>query len=574
MRKPLRTAAIAAVLALALTAVGVTPAVAKTADSGTVSIKVVAPGGTPIPKAYVSFTQVEVDTTNYYNTWSSGDTDTSGVYKSDELAPGTYDVTAGLSVSYNWVTSKPLRVTVTANSDSAATLTFDGVQAIKGTVKAKGKAVGSGWAYASDAKSSSSAEIVKGSYVLFVKPGTYSVQAFPDYNVTSKTWLATYSGNTVRPEDAKKVKVAAAKASTVNIAAYDKVGKISGRVLDAKGKAVKGAIVNVWALNRSGGGSATTDAKGNYTVSGLPADTYEVSAWNAKGTAEASAAKTKVSAGKTAKATIKLKTLPVHKGKVVVTLTAPKAIVKDGRACASLLDSKGNSFYWSSGGTCLPTNGKKKTITFEKVPAGKYTVAINGANTSKSVTVKKNKTTKVSLKRAAGTTISGKITTSAGKALAKTYVYVYDSNGTWLDSVQTSAKGTYKVSGAVKGKYSVRASAIKPSQGATTTKSVTVASKKKTLNVKLIKAATITGKVVNSKGKPVAGVNVSTYSGNSYASTTTDAKGKYTLSGLAPGTYQVTTFDYPQGGYFHGKSVKKKVATGKKVAFANIKLKG
>lgn len=560
-------------LAISLTAVGIAPASAMTADTGTVSVKVVAPGGTPIPDAWVTVNGVDVDWNGPYNTSDDGITSASGIFKSVELSPGTYDVTASLPSPAAMETK---HITITADTDGATTLTLTNIQAIKGTVTAKGKAVGSGTvnAYTAGYKDTYSAQLSKGKYVLLVKPGTYTVSATPDYDATTKTWLTTYAGNTVREIDATKVKVTKDKPSTVNIAAYDKLGKLTGTVVDSKGKAVKNANVSVAANNRSGWGTATSDAKGAFTITGLPAATYDVYSSNTAYTATSTTTK-KVTAGKTTKAKITLKSTAAHKGKVILTLKAPKALIKDRRACATLLDSKGDRLWIGPYDNCLSNDGKGKTITFDNLPAGKYTLVLNGANTSKAVTVKKNKTTKVAMTRTAGTTITGKVTTSAGKALPKTSVYILDGKGTYLGGATTNAKGAYTISGAVKGKYTVYASAVKPSHGATTSKSVTLSGKKKTVNVRLTKGATITGKVVNSKGKPVAGVDVRTSSGDgrSWASATTDAKGAYTLRGLAPGMYVVTTYDYYEGGYFNGKAAKKKVASGKKVTLSTIKIK-
>lgn len=568
MKRSLRTIALAVALALGLSAVAVSPAVARTATTGTLSIKVVAPGGTPLPN-------VSVDAYGASDPWDSayGSTNASGVFKTSELAPGNYTVTA--SLYWPVEASETKKFTVTANKDTAVTITLSKVQAIKGTVKAGTKAITKGTVSAWSSKDYYSADIVKGSYLILAKAGTYTVQA---YTYPTTSWLTTFAGNTVREPDAKKVTVTAGKVATADIAVYTKVGKISGRVLDANGKAVKGASVSANAKNRAGYAYTTTDAKGSYTLVGLPADDYTVYASNSTYTATGSVATKTVTVGKTATATIKIKSIPTGTAKVAVTLTAPSALVKANRACVVLLDAKGNIYNRggsvAGGSLCLPSNGKSKTVTFDKLPAGTYKVAASGANTSKSVKAVKGKTTKVSLTRPAGTTISGKIATSGGTLLANTWVEILDGNGTWLGSAQTNSKGSYSISGAVKGKYTVTASPDKPAQGARTSKTVTVASSKLTVNMRLIKAATIVGKVVNSKGKPVAGVSVTTNSGNSWANTTTDAKGNYTLTGLAAGTYQVTTYDPWVGGYFNGTAPKKSVATGKKVTASTIKLKG
>ncbi|RZJ10673.1 MAG: hypothetical protein EOP39_08205 [Rubrivivax sp.] len=272
--------------------------------------------------------------------------------------------------------------------------------------------------------------------------------------------------------------------------------------------------------------------------------------------------------GKTTKANLKLKKFAVHKGKVVLTLKAPAAMIKAGNACASLFDAEGT---WTRAG-CLPIKGGK-TITFEQLPAGTYTVALQGANSAKKVTVKKNKTTKLSMTRAAGTTLSGKITDSKGKAVKDAWVGVRDANDTWLNAY-TNSKGVYKVTGVTTGTYRVESDGVYESTDALTAKSVKLTGKKATVNIKLTKGSTLTGKVVNSKGKAVAGVQVSVYSGNTWATTTTNAKGVYKLQGLLAGKYKLSTYDPYDGGYFHGMSSTKSVAKAKTATVGTIKLKG
>jgi protocatechuate 3,4-dioxygenase beta subunit len=557
MKKSLRAAALAAAGALVLTAVGTAPAYAKTDTTGTVAVTVQAPGGAPLENAWVTVSGPG---------WANGNTNAQGVFASGEVDPGTYEVTAEIYSPVHSTQKKS--VTVAANTDSSVTLELSGVQAIKGKVTTGGKNVSEGrvLVYAKGMYVTS-ATITGGAYQAVVKSGSsYTVQASPEYGAESTSWLATYAGNTVRAEDSKTIAVSASTPSTVNISVYNKVGKISGRVVDASGKPAKNAYVSAYALNRAGSASVTTDSKGNYTLTGLPADSYNITA--STSTTSSKQAKVKVSSGKTTKASLKLLKPKTYKSKVVLTLKAPSALVKAGNACATLIDSKG---YWAAR-DCL--NGSEKKITFSNIAAGKYKIALDGANTSKSVTVKTGKTVKTSMTRAAGTTVSGKVTSSTGKAIAKAWVYVTDANDTSLRGVETDSKGRYKISGVLKGSYVVQAAPIKASQGAVGTKKFTSKGKKVTTNITLPKGATITGKIVNSKGKPVAGVTVSAYAKSSWgANAVTDSKGVYVLEGLTAGKYTVTSYDYYFGGYFNGKTTKS-VGTGKKVTATTIKLKG
>ena len=170
-----------------------TPAQAKTADTGTVKITVKA-GDQVLASADVSLSATDVDWENAYakglKTGASGETDNKGVFPSPELAPGTYEA----RVSY-WAgafVSTTQSVTVTANKDDAKTITLEGIQAIKGKVTANGKPVASGSVSLSGTQSAWG-EIENGSYLFWVTPGTYTVEVSPEWG-KAMTWLTTYSG--------------------------------------------------------------------------------------------------------------------------------------------------------------------------------------------------------------------------------------------------------------------------------------------------------------------------------------------------------------------------------------------
>ena len=62
-------------------------------------------------------------------------------------------------------------------------------------------------------------------------------------------------------------------------AAASATASISGRITDASGNAITSGdvCVNAYSVGAGGGsGQATTDSSGNYDITGLPADSYEV----------------------------------------------------------------------------------------------------------------------------------------------------------------------------------------------------------------------------------------------------------------------------------------------------------
>ncbi|MGP7961537.1 carboxypeptidase regulatory-like domain-containing protein [Sanguibacter sp. A247] len=547
--KRLTLAAVSAV-ALALTGFGIAPANAATATTGHVTVKVTAVGGGLIENAWI---ELEGDTAGAY-----GSTNASGTYTTDELAPGTYDLTTRLS--YPVTAEATQKVVVTANKDTAVVVALAGVQVLTGKVTANSKNISNAWVIATSSTNSYSAKTTNGSYSLVAPAGQYTVEVNEDWSAPTARFLTTFAGNTVREVDAKTVRIAPSSTATLNIAAYAKIGSIKGAVVDAKGKPVAGASVSAYGSNRTGWAFATTDAKGSYTLTGLPAGRYSVHA--RKGSLESEYMSPRiytVKTGRTTAAKIVARKPAVHKGAIVLKVKASKSVWKRGNVCATAVTSKGAY----AGEACATSKAKKLRLT--NLPKGTYKVTLNGTNTSVKIVVKKNKTTTKTVSRSTGTTIAGTARTAAGKALKKGYVAVFDANGTWLGNTRTSSKGKFSVPGATSGSYTVIVSGAKASDGAQVSKKVTVKKGKKAVTkVRLVKAAKITGKVTNSKGVGIAGVNVAiSGSDGTWLQVQTNATGAYSAPGLVKGTYIVSAADPYQGGYYNSKTVKIKVATGK-----------
>lgn len=554
--KRLTLAAVSAV-ALALTGFGVVPAQAATSTTGKVTVKTVAPGGGIVPDVYVSL--------NGDDDWAFGSTGSSGTYTTGELSPGTYSLTANV---YSAVTSEVTRqVVVTANKDTTVTVTMTGVQVITGKVTANGKNVASGNVSATSSTNSYYGEVKNGAYSLVVPAGRYTVEVNDSWASPTTTFLTTYSGSTVREVDARTISVASSSTATVNIAAYATIGSIKGTVVDAKGKPVSGASVAANGVNRTGWAYSTTDAKGSYTLTGLPAGRYSVYAYKGALQSDYMSSKTStVKTGKTTAAKVVVRKPAAHKGSIVLKVKASKSVWKRGNVCATAFTSKG--YY--AGEACATS--KKKTLTITGLPKGTYKVALNGTNASTKIVVKKNKKTTKTVTRAAGTTIGGTARTSSGKVLKKGQVDVFDANGTWLGRAKTSSKGKFSVPGAISGSYTVTVTSAKASDGAQVSKKVTVKKgKKATTSVRLVKPAKITGKVTNAKGVGIAGVNVTVIgSTGGWHQAVTNSKGQYSVSGLVKGTYSVSAIDPYAGGHFNSKTVKVKVATGKSKKAATL----
>jgi len=161
--------------------------------------------------------------------------------------------------------------------------------------------------------------------------------------------------------------------------------------------------------------------------------------------------------------------------------------------------------------------------------------------------------TGINLAVPAGFTITGKITTTTGVALAGASV---GASGPSSDFTSTAADGTYKLKGLAAGSYTLflsASSSLGYLGGVYTTANtnhftiafasatkVAVGPSKTAVNAKIPTGYSISGTLTNTTGTPLSGVAVfassSAYSGYGF----TDATGKYKVPGLAFGTYKLS----------------------------------
>ena len=549
MKKYLSGAA-AVVAALALGAATITPA---TADpvTYTVSVKVTNSSGTPLQYASVELDTAAGDPVAYDST------SVSGVATFSSVDPGAYKATA--SVYFDGATktaSSPLTVT-TANV--AATVKVAGITLVTGTVKAGSSAVKdislsltgvgstSGYGYAqTDGSGKFTADNVK--------PGTYTV-ATETYGTN---YLQTFYGNTVRQPDAQVLTVKSGVTTSASIAV--KVGaKVTGKVVDAQGKPLKNIQVSASNLTRYGYTYAATNSHGVYVLTGLATGKVSVYAGRQSGTVYVSGSTT-VSAVQGSTRTAKtLKLKPAGSAKITGKIkTAGSKVTTQG---VSLLTTKKLPVAWAQ-----PTASGK--VSFTGLKAGTYIVAVDGTNLSKRVTVSAGRSKSFgTISRAKLTTVKGVVKTSSRKAAKGIYVYVSDAQGTPAGSAQTDSKGRYTIKGLVSGTYRVWASPDGGKDYAVSSAFTVKKGKNVTKNVTLKKGSTLTGYVKHGS-KGVKGVSV----GAGGAFTTTNASGKYTLTGVAPGRTTVAVTDPYTGGY-HNATKKVTVKKGKSLSVASITVK-
>lgn len=556
--------AVLATASLVLGGLGALPAHASTATTGSVTIKVVLEGGSPLAGANVSLEGIDLapdDEGSPQYGYASGETGADGTYTTDELVPGTYELTTYLRGTGS-AGAQTSTITVRAGVDSSETVTFAGFQRITGKVTINGKPLARGTVgIEGGTEFVVPAQVVDGSYSVYLKSGrTYLLQVEGDRS-EARTYLATYAGSTVRTDDARRVSVTSGANVTVDIAVYAKVGSVTGIVRDQRGRPVPRAYVTALATNRAGAGSVTSDSKGRYTIHGLPQGKYTLSAhkdfWRVDLFPQSRTYT--VAAGRTTTTSATLVDKALDKGAISLKIKASASVWKRSQpVCAYASTRKAIS----AGAACASKASKKLTIT--GLAAGTYTVQLGGTNQSFKVVVKKNRTTTRTVARATGTAISGVVRSPSGKTLAKAYVSVWDANGHMLGSATTSSKGRYTVPGATSGKYTLSVRPADPASGVFAGRALTVRKGHKvTANVRLVKGATVKGTVKNSAGKGIAGLNVYANGTAGFGNAVTDAAGRYTISGLGAGKVSVTAYDPYAGGYYNTRTVTVTVKAGR-----------
>lgn len=411
-----------------------------------------------------------------------------------------------------------------------------------------------------------STPLVAGSYTL-------NFQAPQGANLVSEWW---------------KDAATAAAATTVTVAAGARItnlntslatgGTISGKVTDDRGRAVSGTEVHYSVRTGSATepvGQVQTTKDGTYRIVGLPAGAYVVEfsrneranlvgEWWRNASSAASASAVAVAAG----ASVKAIDASLSSGGILSgRLTGP-----DGRA---VVDGYVSAVNTTSGRWEWGLTASDGTWSLRALPPGAYRLqfsARNGSNTvdewwqnagtaaaATPVSVSAGKTvSKLDVQLARGGTISGTVTGLSGKRLSDVQVSAHQA-GRPVAWARTKSDGTYQLNGLADGKYTLQfrpdgtdyAEAWwkgQPSSATATAVTIAKANDLRKIDVTLATGAKVTGTVRNASGGAISDVAVSAYrlvagSWQWVRSATTDAAGKYTLRGLAVGTYALR-FDH------------------------------
>jgi thermitase len=439
-------------------------------------------------------------------------TDAAGQYAINDVPPGIYQVVANKE-GYQ---SSSLSVTVVAGSTAVANLPLTEIivpGSITGTVTSAKDGSAIVGATVTDGTRTTTTDATGKYTISNVPPGTYQVAA-------SKSGYYSFSSS---------VTVVAGTTTVANFPLTEIIvpGSISGTVTSAKdGSPIVGATVT------DGTRTTTTDSTGKYTISNVPPGTYQVTA--SKAGYHSSTVTVTVLAGSTVVANFSLIEIIVP-GSISGTVTS----AKDGSPVVGATVSDG---------TRTTTTDATGRYTIANVPPGTYQVTAGKSgyySLPSSVTVLAGATgvANFSLIEVPGA-ITGTVT-SAKDGSPVVGATVTDGTRT----TTTDGTGKYTISNVPPDTYQVVASksGYHSSSLGVTVLAGNAAVANFALN-EVIVPGSISGTVTSAKdGSPIVGAMVS----DGTRTTTTDATGKYTISNVPPGTYQVTA---SKAGYYSSSS--------------------
>ncbi|MBC7590211.1 MAG: carboxypeptidase regulatory-like domain-containing protein, partial [Salinibacterium sp.] len=369
---------------------------------------------------------------------------------------------------------------------------------------------------------------------------------------------------------------------------------ISGTVSLAGSPTTKLADVSVSAYQpiAGGGGSfgyATTDADGNYTMSGLAAGTYTVqySAGFPGSNVVSQATSVTLSAGQSlAGQDVSLQPGATISGTVSLAGSPTTKLADVSVSAYQPIAGGGGSFGYA-------TTDADGNYSMNGLAAGTYTVqysagspASNLVRQSTSVTVSAGQSlTGQNISLQPGATISGTVTSSGIPATKLGNVSVSANSFQMVGGygfATTSLDGTYSITGLTPGTYSLQFTAndgglnyVSKSISVTVSIGQSLAAQ----DVSLDQGATISGSVTSAGSPPVslANISVSAFSVDlqgmgGYGYATTDSNGSYTLSGLAPGAYSVQFTGNASGLNFVSRSISATVSAAQSLSGQDVTL--
>ena len=524
-----------------------------------------------------------------------------GQFRLEGLAAGTYYAKTSNSVGYVdriyddipclgcGVTSGQPIVTVAGQVRTGIDFALAKGGAIAGTVTDAGTGTGlsgvsvavyngaGGWVAAAATSST-------GDYTLSgLGAGTYYVATWNSLGYIDEIYDdLTLAGRTV--VEGRAIVVAATQTvSGINLA-LAKGGSVTGSVTDAgSGAALTGVSVGLYTSRGTPLNNAATSSGGRYTIGGLLPGTYYAKTYNTQGYTDQlydnlPCVNCVIATGQpivvSATQTVSGINFALSKGGAIAGRVTDEA---SGNGVAGVLIniySSGGTFVgWaqtSAGGSysvggLLPGTYNVKTSNtlgyidelYDNLPCLGCT-----ATTGKPIVVGAAQTVSgINFALAKGGAIAGTVTeTGTGAALVGVSITVYSSSGSWVAGTETSAGGSYKVGGLRTGTYYARtgnslgytnqlydnvtcvACAVATGRPIVVVGTQTISG----INFALSKGGAIAGSVTAaSTGASLVGVwlNLYTSAGLWVSGTQTSAGGSYTLGGLIPGAYYVSTYN-------------------------------
>ncbi|MGZ4878149.1 MAG: carboxypeptidase regulatory-like domain-containing protein [Candidatus Angelobacter sp.] len=279
--------------------------------------------------------------------------------------------------------------------------------------------------------------------------GSYAFNNLPSGQTTIKASLTGY-----QPGSAVVSVVAAATTAAPAITLVSGSGAISGTVKSSAGAAIAGASVGY------GGGTATTDASGNYTLTGIPVGTIQLVA-SAQGFQSATQNVT-VTGGRTSAANFTL-AAAVTNG----TVTGKITNVSNGAILP------GATVSWSGGSTTSNASG---IYTLTNVPAGTQNItAVTTGYLSRTLaaTVTGGATSTLNIPIATAGKITVKVVAPSGAVVSGATVTIKGGSIATTVTASTSTTGLFTTNWIPVGTYTV---SIAKTGHTTQTKTTTVTS--------------------------------------------------------------------------------------------------
>jgi hypothetical protein len=423
-------------------------------------------------------------------------------------------------------------------------------------------------------------------------PGKYEVEFVPQCGA-SGSYEPQYFEGATNPEFAKLIKVGAGQKLTSIDAFLAPAGTVTGTVTNTAGHDLSGVCVvlsrnlqgvSPWLLGLNPsylalafGDIGFTFAHGSYRIPDVIPGNYQVSfagGCGSGGTAGYAAQWfAPQSGGAPASVTVGTSVVPNidvalrHGGTIkgVVTNEAgkpvggicPLAFPLSGEAAPAIADllGEGTSGSNSHGSyQLIGLAGGKYAVQYSPCGNAPYAISWYGGNgdesSARAVSVKDSEVAaSIDQKLTAGEEITGRVTAAGGATFKAACLTLLDTSGNLVAGTSSSAGGGYSIPMLAPGSYQLQAGPCDSSTLATVSKSVVVgrSGSAKGVNVSLPLAGTIAGEVSGA----VSVVTITSLSGICVTATPVSGagapgfafsagSGRYKLTGLAPGKYQVT----------------------------------